>query len=355
MNSLSKKTVVYIGTYTRTGVSKGIYRCLLDSDTGTLSVPELLCEIRKPSFLAFHPGKKCVYSVTEGSLGSVTAFHVNHNTGKLDFLNKVHSGGEGPCHLTIDRSGNFLLTANYVSGSAAVLPVLPDGSLGEPVSVVQHSGYGMNSERQTAPHAHSINVSFDNRFVFVADLGIDKLMIYKFDTEKQSLTPAETPFFQADSGAGPRHFSFHPSGDYAYLINELDNTLYALSYDASNGRFERIQRVSILPDDFSGVSLAAEVCVHPDGDFLYASNRGHDSIAVFAVNQVDGTIELRCFVTDGIDEPRHFNIDPTGRWLIVGSQDTDSIHLFRIGPDGIPVPTGISHTVGQPICIKFAE
>ncbi|MDH4239257.1 MAG: lactonase family protein [Phycisphaerae bacterium] len=347
---------VYFGTYT--GVensSKGIYRSVFNLETGELSDPILAAEAGNPSFLEIHPNGKFLYAVSEaGEAGSVSAYAIEADTGNLKLLNKQASGGAGPCHVSIDHMGKNLLVANYGSGSASVIPIKPDDRLGEPTGFVQHTGSSVNSRRQKGPHAHSINVSSDNRFAFVADLGIDKIMIYKLDTEKGTIVANNPPFVKVKPGAGPRHFAFHPNGKYAYVINELDCTVTAFAYDSVVGALKEIQTITTLPDGFNGSNTCAEVRVHPSGKFLYGSNRGHDSIVVYRVDLASGTLTYVEHETGNIKTPRNFNIDPTGKFCLVANQDKDSVIVFRINNEsGALEPTSHKVSVVKPVCVRF--
>ncbi len=347
---------VYFGTYTRSDSSKGIYRSTLDLGTGELSEPILAAETRNPSFLEIHPNGKFLYAVSEsGGAGSVSAYAIRDD-GNLKFLNRQPSGGSGPCHVSIDHAGKNVLVANYGSGSASVIPVEPDGRLAEPSGFVQHTGSGPNSRRQKGPHAHSINVSPDDRFAFVADLGTDKVMIYKLDVEKGTITVNNPAFAKLKPGAGPRHFSFAPNGKYAYVINELHCTITAFDYNPKSGALTEIQTIPTLPDGFDGSNTCAEVRVHPNGRFLYGSNRGHDSIAVYRINRCKGTLRLIEHETAGIKTPRNFNIDPTGKFCLVANQGSDSVVVFSINrKTGVLEPTGHKITVGKPVCVRFLQ
>ncbi len=350
----AKSLPVYFGTYTGGDSSKGIYRSTLDLDTGQLSEPVLAAEAKNPSFLEIHLSGKFIYAVSEsGGAGSVSAYAINDD-GSLKLLNQQSSGGSGPCHVNIDHAGKNALVTNYGSGSASVIPILPDGKLAEPTGFVQHTGSGPNSKRQQGPHAHSINVSPDDRFAFVADLGIDKIMIYKLDVEKGTIVANDPPFVKLKPGAGPRHFAFAPNGGYAYVINELDCTVTAFSYESKSGALTEIQTVPTLPDAFNGSSTCAEVRVHPSGRFLYGSNRGHDSIAVYRINRRKGTLTFVEHENADIKTPRNFNIDPTGKFCLVANQGSDSVAVFRIDPKtGALEPTGNKISVGRPVCIRF--
>jgi 6-phosphogluconolactonase len=274
--------------------------------------------------------------------------------GNLKLLNKQPSGGAGPCHVSIDYMGKNLLVANYGSGSASVIPFKPDGRLGKPSGFAQHTGSSVNPRRQKVSHAHSINVSPDNRFAFVADLGIDKIMIYKLDVEKGTIVANSPPFIKVKPGAGPRHFVFHPNGKYAYVINELDCTVTAFTYESIPGVLKEIQTITTLPNGFNGSNTCAEVRVHPGGKFLYGSNRGHDSIVVYRVDLADGKLAYVEHETADIKTPRNFNIDPTGKFCLVANQGKDSVVVFRINKEtGALEPTGHKVSVAKPVCVRF--
>jgi 6-phosphogluconolactonase len=353
----AKSVTVYFGTYTR-GVdsSKGIYRSTLDLDSGELSEPVLATEAKNPSFLEIHPSGKFLYAVSEsGGAGSVSAYAIEDD-GNLTFLNQQPSSGAGPCHVSIDHAGKNVLVANYGSGSASVIPIKPDGKLAKPPGFVQHEGSSVNPGRQKGPHAHSINVSSDDRFAFVADLGIDKVMIYKLDVKKGTIAANDPAFVKLKPGAGPRHFAFAPNGKYAYVINELHCTVTAFAYEPTSGALTEIQTIPTLPEAFDGSSSCAEVRVHPSGRFLYGSNRGHDSIAVYRINRRKGTLTFVEHETAGIKTPRNFNIDPTGKFCLVANQGSNSIVVFKINrKTGALEPTGNKITVGRPVCVRFLQ
>ena len=351
----AKSLTVYFGTYTRSAdSSKGIYRSVLDLDTGKLSEPVLAAEATNPSFLEIHPSGKFLYAVSEsGGAGSVSAYAIGGD-GNLKFLNQQPSSGAGPCHVSIDHAGRNVLVANYGSGSASVIPIEPDGKLAKPPGFVQHTGSSVNPSRQKGPHAHSINVSSDDRFAFVADLGIDKVMIYRLNVEKGTIVANHPAFAKLKPGAGPRHFAFSPNGKYAYVINELHCTVTAFAYDSASGALTEIQTIPTLPEAFDGSSSCAEVRVHPSGRFLYGSNRGHNSIAVYRINRRKGTLTFVEHETADIKTPRNFNIDPTGKFCLVANQGGDSIVVFRVNrKTGALEPTGHKISVGRPVCIRF--
>src|SRR5216684_6258583 len=282
--------LLFVATYTEKE-SKGIYAYRLDTASGQLTSLGLAAETANPSFLAVDPSRHFLYAVNElrkykdQASGAVTAFAIDRKTGKLSQLNEVASRGADPCYIALDKTGKYVLVANYTGGSVAVFPVLTDGRLGESSAFVRHAGSGPNRERQEGPHAHWIEVTANNRFAIAADLGLDKVMVYRFDPKTGSLTPNNPAFAKVDPGAGPRHVAFHPKGRFAYVINELHSSITGLSYDAGRGELSTVQTVSTLPKDFSGSNDTAEIHVHPNGKFLFATNRGHDSIAVFSIDQ----------------------------------------------------------------------
>jgi 6-phosphogluconolactonase len=351
--------IVYVGTFTGAS-SKGIYAWRFDSISGRMEALGLVAEASRPSFLVVHPNRRFLYAVGRptspggAGIGVVLAYAVDKATGSLKLLNTTSSRGVDPTYLSVDRKGENLLVANYNSGSVAVFPILKDGSLSEPSEFIQYSGSSVHPQRQQGPHSHAINLSPDNRFAFVADLGLDRLFVYRFDSQRGKLTPNNPPAAVLNPGAGPRHFTFHPSGRYVYVINEIQSTLTTFSYDARAGALKELQTVTTLPADFTGASTAAEVQVHPNGKFVYSSNRGHDSIAVFSINAGTGKLTLIELVPSQGKIPRNFSIDPSGSWLIVGNQDSNSLATFRIDPKtGKLRPTGQSFEVGTPSCVRF--
>ncbi|MGB7601832.1 MAG: lactonase family protein [Candidatus Sulfotelmatobacter sp.] len=352
---------MYVGTYTQEGsTSKGIYAYRYDAGNSQVTPIGLAAQTINPSFLAVHPNHRFLYAVNEvgdykgQKSGGVSAFAIDSATGKLTLLNQVASGGADPCYITVDKTGKFVLVANYTGGSVSVFPVLKDGSLGEASAFVQHTGHGTNPKRQEAPHAHSIDLSPDNRFAIVDDLGLDETLVYKFDSSKGSLTLNDPPFAKADSGAGPRHFALDPNGKFAYVIHEMGSTVSVFDYDATGGVLHPVQTISTIPKDFTSLNEDAEIEVHPSGKFLYASNRGHDSIAVFAIDPNKGTLSLIEYVPTKGQSPRHFQIDPTGRLLFAENEKSDNIVVFRINAQtGRLTPTGKVLDVSQPVCVKF--
>jgi 6-phosphogluconolactonase len=357
----SSDYLAYIGTYTEKN-SKGIYVFRLNASTGKLTPLGLAAESASPSFLAVHPNRRFLYAVAEVNnfggqkSGAVSAFSIDRNTGKLMFLNQVSSHGSGPCHVMVDLTGKTVLVANYDSGGVAALPLGEDGRLREASAVIQHNGSSVDRERQEGPHAHCINTSPDNRFVLTADLGLDEVLVYRFDPARGSLTPNDPPFGKTLPGAGPRHFAFHPSGRFVYVINEMQCTVSSFSYDAARGSLKLLATVSTVPKDYKVTKddSTAEIRVHPSGKFVYGSNRGPDSIAVFAVDSAKGTVNPIEYVSTQGKTPRGFNIDPTGSYLIAGNQDSDSLVVFRIDQKtGRLTPTGQKLEAYAPVDVEF--
>lgn len=352
------KLRVYIGTF-NSRTSKGIYLSEFDTQTGAITDPQLAGEATDAGFLAIHPSKKFLYSVCKfqnsagETIGGVNAFAIDPKTGKLTPLNQQSSEGAGPCHLVVDATGKNVLVANYGGGNVAALPIGDDGKLAKASSVMQHKGTSVDPKRQTAPHAHSINLDAKSKFAFAADLGLDQVVVYKFDSAKGLLAPNDPPFAKVASGAGPRHFAFHPSGKFAYVINELGNTVTGFSYDAEKGKLTEIQTISTLPPDFKEPSYTAEVVVHPSGKYLYGSNRYHNSLAAFAVDQSSGKLTLLEITPVGGKLPRNFNVDPTGKWILVGNHEDDTMSVMKIESDGRLKLIRNDVPVSAAVCIKF--
>src|SRR5208282_1768105 len=353
--------IFYVGTYTEDGSkSKGIYAYRFNSGTGQSTPLGLAAETTNPSWVALHPNGHFLYAVNElpnykgPNSGGLSAFSVDPATGRLTFLNEVPTKGADPCYVTVDKTGKYVLVANYTGGSIAAFPILSDGKLGEASAFVQHTGHGPNAQRQEGPHAHSIDLSPDNRFAMVDDLGLDQLLVYKFDSAKGSLTPNDPPFVKVDAGAGPRHFVLRPDGKFAYVIAEMGHTVTVFSNDAASGRLQVLQSVTTLPKDFKGRNDDAEIRIHPSGKFLYASNRGEDTIAIYAIDGSKGTLTQIGSTPTGGKEPRSFEIDPSGKLLFAANQKSDNIVVFRIDQKtGQLTPTGQVLEVATPVCIKF--
>jgi 6-phosphogluconolactonase len=345
---------VYLGTYTGK-LSKGIYSCELDLKDGKLSSLELAGEMTSPSFVAIHPSRKFLYAVGEGGgkKAGVVAFSIDAQTGKLTKLNEGSSGGAGPCHLVVDATGKTVLAANYGGGSCCSIPIKADGSLAEGGSFFQHKGKGI-LPNQEGPHGHSINVDRANQFAFCCDLGLDKILIYKLDAGKGTMTPHGE--FDTPPGSGPRHFAFHPNGKWAYTNGEMSMTLIAMDYDADKGMLTKKQVISTIPGGEKKKQFStAEVVVHPSGKFVYVSNRdAYNSIAIFSIDLKTGELTAVGHEKRGIKTPRNFAIEPTGRYMLVANQSGNNVISFRIDPkSGELTPTGSSVEVGSPVCVRF--
>ena len=352
----------YIGTYTR-GDSEGIYRLTLDVDGDSIKSKklELVAKTDNPSFVALHADGKHLYAVGElGTFegkpsGAVHAFAIKDDR-SLDLINTQPSLGGAPCHLVVDKTGKHVLVANYSGGNVISLPIKDDGGLGPATSNIQHEGSSV-LPRQKGPHAHSINLDAGNRFAFAADLGLDKVLIYKFDEKTGKLTPNDPAFAKVEPGSGPRHFAFHPDGDRAYVINEIALTVTAFKYDAERGELKSTQTISTIPEDITdrkGFSTA-EVQVHPGGKFVYGSNRGHDTIAVFSLDDAGKLTRVQNQPIHG-KTPRNFGIDPSGNYLLALGQSSDTISVFRIDQEtGKLSLIGEPFAVPSPVCVKFVQ
>jgi 6-phosphogluconolactonase len=349
---------VYVGSY-GSADKPAIHQLELDLTTGELRAKGQTSGLENPSFLALHPNRQFLYAVSEvsqyegKSTGAVAAFAVDPKTGGLTLLNRQASEGDGPCYITVAPSGRYLLVANYGGGTAAVLPIGPDGKLGPATSVVRHQGSGPDKDRQAGPHAHSIDLDRAGRFALVADLGLDKVMVYGVG-ETGALTPHSTPFATLPPGSGPRHVAWGAGGAFAYVINELSSTVATFAYYAAAGTFTSVQNVSTLPAGYHGKSYPAEVAVSADGRFLYGSNRGHDSITTFAIDSSTGKLRATGHTPTGGSWPRHFAIDPTGAYLLAANQKSNSVVVFRIDrATGALTPTGHPIAVVEPACVIF--
>jgi 6-phosphogluconolactonase len=351
------RLAVYVGTYTDAG-SRGIYRFELDPSSGATTAPVLAGESENPSFLALHPNGRVLYAVNEvasfggARTGAVSAYAIDPASGKLTPLNQQPSGGVDPCYLAVDRAGRNVLVANYTSGTVSVLPLAADGRLRPPSTVRQQTGTGPNKARQEGPHAHQIVLDAAEAFAFAVDLGADRIFVYRYGAAAGSLEPNDPQAAVLEPGSGPRHLAWEPSGKIAYVINELGCTVTAFRYDAGRGSLDVFQTVTTLPAGFSGPNKAAEIAVSPDGRFLYTSNRGDDSLAVFSIEATSGTLAASGRVPTGGRTPRHFAIDASGLWLLVANQDSDSITFFRLDPTtGRPSPIGRPLVLSKPVCL----
>ena len=354
------KQRVYFGTYSRGTKSKGIYVADVDLLAGTIANVRVAAESDNPSFVAIHPNGKWLYAACEVAdfagtkAGSVAGFSIDAETGKLTLLNHQSTQGGAPCHLVVDRSGKCVLSANYGGGSVCVHPLETDGKLGKATSFVQHQGKSVDPRRQEAPHAHSINVDPANRFAFAADLGLDLVLSYHFDADKGTLAANPSGNAKLKPGAGPRHFAFRPDGRFAFTNNEIHSTVTALKYDAEHGALTEVNTVSTLPAGFTGNNSTAECQAHPNGRFVYVSNRGHNSIAIFSVDGESGKLTHVGNESTQGKTPRNFSIDPTGTLLLAENQASDNVVVFRIdGATGKLSATGCTVEVPSPVCAKF--
>lgn len=353
--------LMFVGTYTRSGGSKGIYVYRMDGQSGSMTQVHVEEGISNPSFLAIHPNQKYLYAVAEVSEssgvpgGAIVSYAIDVSSGKLTRLNQQSTGGPGPCHVAIDATGKFAIVANYSGGSICVLPINEDGSLDSSSQFIQHrGGTKVNPQRQEKAHAHSVTISPDNRFAVVADLGMDQVRVYELDLNAGKLNYVESSSFTAAPGAGPRHFEFHPNGRYAYGINELGCTVTAYKYAAATGKLTEINTRSTLPKNWDGSNTTADVHVTSDGRFVYGSNRGHNTLAIFRIRETDGGIETAGEQSTGGKTPRNFAIHPEGKYLYAANQDSDSIIQFELNSaTGDLVPVGREIRCPMPVCLKF--
>ena len=354
-----KEFLVYFGSY-NTAKGKGIHAFRFDATGGRLTSMGLATEAVNPTFVTASRDGRFLYATKEvmrhegRKSGSVKAFAIDRKTGKLRFLNEVASGGTIPCYVALDKTGRYALVANYGSGSVEVIEVRRDGRLGKVTAFDQYSGSSVNPERQEGPHAHSINVSPDNRFALAADLGLDKVFVYRFSEKAGVLLPNNPAYAVVNAGSGPRHVAFARNGRFVYVIGEMKSNITTFAYDARRGILRKLQTVSTLPKGYKGQSDCAEVAVSPNGKFVYGSNRGHDSIAVFAADPKKGTLAPVERVPSGGKCPRHFAIDPTGRYLLVANQESDTVTVFAVDrKTGRLTATGETATVKSPACVRF--
>jgi 6-phosphogluconolactonase len=352
--------LLYVGTYTEKG-SEGIYVYDFNSASGSLSKLHTVKGVVQPSYLAINKSRTYLYAVNElveyegKKSGSVSSFAIDQRTGDLTLLNKQPSMGDAPCHISVSNNEKFVLVANYLGGNVSVYLVESGGKLGSYVELVQHAGSGPNKARQESPHAHSISLDHRNRFAVAADLGIDKVLIYKFDAKTGKLTsnPAQ-PFFQTKGGSGPRHFAFHQNGRSAFVINELASSITAFSFDENMGALTELQTISTLPEGYSGSNTCADIRISPNGRFLYGSNRGHDSLASYQIDTRSGRLGFIEHTSTGGKTPRNFTIAPNGKFLLAANQNSDSIVVFKIDEKtGKLMQTENRATVSMPVCLKL--
>lgn len=343
---------VYVGTY-----SKGIYAYRFNADTGKLQPMGIVGEVVNPSFLTADGNHRYLYAVSEvegNTNGGVAAFSINRKTGAITFLNSVSSSGVAPCHLAVDHTSKMLLVANYGTGGVSAFPIEQGGRLGNMSALMEAHGSSVNKERQEGPHAHETVISADNRFVYVPDLGLDQIRIYRLEPSQAKLAQNQIPFAKEEPGLGPRHIAFHPNGKFAYVANELKSVVTVFSHDASTGNLSLIQTISTVPQGFSGENAPAEILTDRAGNFVYASNRGHDSVAVFSIDQATGKLtEIQIASTQG-KSPRGLEIDPTGHFLFAGNQDSNQFVVFRVdSKSGKITPTGQVIDVPTPVAFLF--
>ena len=344
---------VYFGTH-RSGTNVGFSLAHFDTDTGALTKPEFLMQSPAPAYFVIHPDGRHLYTCNSGSPGEVSAYEIEPHTGALKFLNRLPAGGGDTSYDSLDKTGRYLFAANYAGANIAVFALKPDGTIGDRTAFVQTTGKGVNPQRQAQAYMHSIIADPSNRFVLAADLGVDKVFIYRFDEKDGSLTPNDPPSVAVAPGSGARHVKFHPNGRWVYLINELASTVIAFNWDSTNGALAEFQTVSTLPADFNGASACAELEVHPNGKFLYGSNRGDDSLAVFAIDQMTGRLTPVEHVPSGGKSPRNFAFDPTGKWIICSNHDSDNAVVFRVDENtGKLTQTGQPVSVPYPFCERF--
>ncbi len=349
---------LFIGTYTTNG-SKGIYVYRFDAATGKATPVSFTDSIINPSYLTIAPDGQHVYAVTESAMkdtGSVSAFAFDKNSGKLAFMNKYSSGGDNPCYVEITKDGKYVTVGNYTGGSLSAYPVNADGSLQKASQHIQHTGTSIDKSRQDHPHVHCTVFTPDGKYLLVPDLGIDKVMMYKFDpSAAQPLQPAAQPFAASSPGHGPRHITFHPNNQFAYLVEEMSGTV--ITYQYKNGRLDRLQEIAAHPAEYKGPIGSADIHVSPDGNFLYASNRGDENnIAVFAINKKTGRLTTKGYQSTLGKTPRNFVIDPTGNWLLAANQNTGNIVIIkRDKSTGMLTPTGDEIKIPSPVCLKMLK
>jgi 6-phosphogluconolactonase len=352
----SKRTKrIYIGTYTKR-TSQGIYVYGWKPESGEMEEIGLAAKTPNPSFLTLSPNHNDLYSVNEQDHtgGNVSAFAIDHSNGKLIPRNVVPSGGAAPCNLTTDHTGQALFVANYGSGSVSSYKILSGGSLSQPVSNIYFKGHSVDPERQKEPHTHCTTVSPENKYLLVNDLGLDRIMVFHFDPKTAKLIPNDPPYYSATPGSGPRNLTFHPNGKWAYSIAEMGSILECMDWDGDKGTLTRLQVISSLPKEHKSPTDAATVQVHPNGRFLFGSNRGDDSITAFSIDPTNGHLTLIQRISCEGGSPRHFAVAPDGRWLVVANQDTANIVILKCDPEtGKLASTGRQYSLDSPVCVVF--
>lgn len=354
MMASAQRYLVFFGTG-----DKAIYVSRFDAATGALEEPKIAAEVARPNFLEIHPSGKTLYVCSRADGGGapegvVIAYRIDRASGNLTELNSQPTGAPGPAHVNVSHDGKTAAAANYTGGSTASFRIGSDGRLVARTSFIQHEGLSVDPRRQSEPHSHSVNFSPDDRFLISADLGLDKLLIYEVDPATSALLPHDPPFAKVAPGSGPRHFTFHPSGQFAYVVNEMASTVTAFDWDARRGALQEIQTISTIPEGYSEPTTLSEVQVHPNGRFLYAANRGHDSIAVFSIDASTG--KLTPIERESVQGkvPRNFRLDPDGRWLFSANQGSGAVVVLKVDPStGELSPTGKSVAMPSPMCVRF--
>jgi 6-phosphogluconolactonase len=354
------KEILYVGTFDERD-SQGIYVYEFNRDSVGFTLLQTIPEQKSPSFLEIHPSRKFLYAVNRSSViegkewGTISAFLIDSASGMLTLINEQSSYGRGPCHISFDKSGKFAFVSNYNDGNLVVYAVLDKGSVSDSLQLVQHHGHGINPERQEGPHVHSAMVSPDNRFLYVADLGIDKVMIYELNSSSGLLKPAAIPYAEVEPGSGPRHFEIQPDGKTLFLAEELSSTTSVFSRDTVNGSLTEIQRISSIPEGFREQNTNADIHIHPDGKFLYVSNRGHNSIAIYHIHK-NGFLSVIGYQSTLGDRPRNFMIDQTGRLLFAANRNSDNINVFELNAKtGMLDFTGAALEVPGAVCLKMLQ
>lgn len=347
---------LFVGTYTGEG-SEGIYLYKFNSDDGSFSAVDTVSGIDNPSYLTLSPDNSFLYAVNEladSSRATVSAFSFNKKRGEIEFLNRQSSMGGAPCYISTDKTGNAVFAGNYLGGSLAMFPVNDDGSLAEAKTAIEHEGSSINESRQESPHVHCTLISPDNTMLFVADLGTDRLTGYSFDAENMNLASEPAITFETEKGAGPRHVTFHPNGEFAYLVNELNGTVDAFAYEGDS--LNHLQTISTLPENYEGAVSGADIRVSPDGKFLYVSNREDlNNIVIYSIDESNGMLSKAGEQSSGGVHPRNFMIDPSGRYLLVANRHSDNIVIFRRDQEtGLLSPTGQEIEVSQPVSLQMA-
>jgi 6-phosphogluconolactonase len=363
-NATVYDTFVFVGTYTTGGSSKGIYLFKLqtggrDTPTALQLIPlGLAADIANSSFLIIDKERQRLFAVTESNPvegeppGLVSAYSIEPATGKLNLLSRQSSRGAGPCHLALNPSGRHIVASNYYSGSVAVLPINKDGYLGDASDFVQYEGKSLHPTRQQGPHAHCATFHPTGRFIYVCDLGSDKVYSYRFDAQTGKLLPNDPAYLPITAGAGPRHLVFRQDGRFGYLINELNSTITVLAVNSKSGQLSETQTISLLPEDFNGSNTAAAIALHPTEKHLYASNRGHDSIVTFEVDAEDGTLTRVAAQSSLGRTPRHFDISRSGDLIVIANQGSDAIALWQVDPkNGQLIRSEAAAEVSQPACV----